>query len=376
MPLLERTPTPLDNGRGLRVLTIPGDHRYVRFAIGTDAAAVTVVPDRGPEQHLWAPSPALGPDWLRQHRQQFDVVHLHFGFEGCSPDELATWARTLQSLHLPLVVTVHDLQLPHQRDQRVYRQQLAVLLAAADVLVTLTPGAAQQIRREFGRQALVLPHPRMVSLAMIRGSARIVPDRIRVGIHLKSLRANVAHGCVPAVAGAVRRLRKDGHDVHLVVHAHPEIRDESFPRYDASTLALLDQVAAVEGVEVVWHERFTDRELWDYLRGLQVSVLPHRWGTHSGWLEECRDLGVVPVAGNVGYLAQQSGAHTFDWCGDDPEPHSLQVALSAAVAEAARGRSVKQAARWAAHRERTDRGSQQVHRRLYEDLVQARAGAR
>ena len=374
--LLERIPTRLDRRPRARVLAIPGGHRYVRFAIGGDAADLQVIPDReaGPTQ--WLPSPALEPDWLRQHRHEFDLVHLHFGFEGRAPEQLADWAKTLQVLQIPLVMTVHDLQLPHERDQRVYRQQLAVLLAAADEVITLTPGAAKQIRREFGREALVLPHPRMVSLATIRGSARVVRDPIRVGIHLKSLRANVARGCVPAVARAARRLREEGHDVQLLVHAHPEIRDPSFPRYDAQTLAVLDQIATDDGVDVVWHERFTDRELWDYLAGLQVSVLPHRWGTHSGWLEECRDLGVVPVAGRVGYLAEQSGAHTFDWRGDDPEPQSLQVALSAAVAEAARGRSVKQAASWAGHRERTDRGSQQMHRRLYEGLVQARSGVR
>ena len=34
-----------------------------------------------------------------------------------------------------------------------------------------------------------------------------------------------------------------------------------------------------------------DDELWDYLQSLDVSVLPYRFGTHSGWLEACHDLG-------------------------------------------------------------------------------------
>lgn len=374
MRLLERRPTRLD--RAPRVLAIPGGHRYVRFAIGDDSADLTVVPDRAGTDSAWSRSPALASAWLREHRHQFDIVHLHFGFEGCAPRDLASWVRTLHELQVPLVMTVHDLELPHLRDQRLYRQQLETLLPAADILLTLTAGAARQIRREFGRDALVVAHPRMVSLAMIRASARVVPDQIRVGIHLKSLRANVARGILPTATRTVSRLREEGRDVRLLIHAHPEIRDVSFPRYDAPTLALLDQVAAVEGVEVVWHQRFTDDELWDYLRGLQVSVLPHRWGTHSGWLEECRDLGVVPVAGDVGYLAEQSGVHTFTWRGDDPEPDSLYVALSAAVAEAAQGRTVGQSASWAARRELNDRGSQAVHRRLYDGLLPARVGGR
>lgn len=100
-----------------------------------------------------------------------------------------------------------------------------------------------------------------------------------------------------------------------------------------------------------------------------MSVLPHRWGSHSGWLEECRDLGVVPVAGDVGYLAEQSGTHTFRWAGEAPDPASLDAALRAAVAEAAAGRSPVQAARWATHRARTDRGSQHAHRALYRQLM-------
>lgn len=367
MRLLERTPIPPDRGQLPRVVMIPGEHRYVRFAITDRAARLRA--DRGGDEDQWSPSPALTPQWLCAHRDEFDVVHAHFGFEGRSPQELAEWVATLRDLQVPLVLTVHDLQLPHAQDQRRYRQQLGAILPAADAVLTLTPGAARQIRGEFGREAWVVPHPRMVPLAMIRAAARTAPERIRVGIHLKSLRANVARACVPAVAGVVGRLRVSGQRVELTIHAHPELRDVTFPRYDAPTLELLDRVAAQDGVEVVWHERFTDRELWDYLRGLQVSVLPHRWGTHSGWLEECRDLGVVPVVGDVGYLAEQSGAHTFCWDGDAPEGTSLHAAVSAAVAEAARGRSVTAASTWAGHRERTDRGSQQVHRRIYQSLT-------
>ena len=43
----------------------------------------------------------------------------------------------------------------------------------------------------------------------------------------------------------------------------------------------------------------------DYLASLDVSVLPYRFGTHSGWLEACRDLGTAVVAPTCGYYADQ-----------------------------------------------------------------------
>ena len=41
------------------------------------------------------------------------------------------------------------------------------------------------------------------------------------------------------------------------------------------------------------------------MTGLSASILPNRWGTHSGWLEACRDAGTRVVAPSCGFYAQQ-----------------------------------------------------------------------
>ena len=41
------------------------------------------------------------------------------------------------------------------------------------------------------------------------------------------------------------------------------------------------------------------------IAGLDALVLPLRFGTHSSWLELCRDLGVPPVFPDVGFLSEQ-----------------------------------------------------------------------
>ena len=59
------------------------------------------------------------------------------------------------------------------------------------------------------------------------------------------------------------------------------------------------------------HDYFTDDELWDYLSSLDVSVLPYRFGTHSGWLEACFDLGTIVLAPDCGYYAEQRPCVTY-----------------------------------------------------------------
>ena len=105
----------------------------------------------------------------------FDVFHLHFGFDACDPAELAELVATLRRRGKPFVFTVHDLRNPHHSRREAHDAQLDVLVPAADALVTLTQGAAAEIRRRWGREAVVIPHPHVVELADISRSRRGAP---------------------------------------------------------------------------------------------------------------------------------------------------------------------------------------------------------
>src|SRR5690606_28303224 len=67
-------------------------------------------------------------------------------------------------------------------------------------------------------------------------------------------------------------------------------------------------------VDVRVHPYFSDDELWQYLADLSVSVLPYRFGTHSGWLEACFDLGTAVVAPSCGFYGEQRpcSVYTYD----------------------------------------------------------------
>ncbi|MFK5645884.1 glycosyltransferase [Ornithinimicrobium sp. LYQ121] len=316
----------------VRVQHIPAGHAYaehLRPAEETPYPEVVHLPDPpvpGAPPGVWWPHPALEAAWVREHADEVDVVHLHFGTEGHTLGQLRAWLGALEETGMPLVLTVHDLAHPQLSDQTHYDEQLDLLVPAADALLTLTRGAADLVERRWGRRPAVVAHPHVVPLELV-GAPRPPHDGLVVGLHLKSLRPNLdplpvlgpLRAAVDRVAGA-----------ELVVHAHPEVMDPVFARYDADVHRELERLAADGRTRVVLTERMDDDQLYDYLRGLDVSVLAYAWGTHSGWVEACRDVGTWALAPDVGFVAEQGGVLTWGPVGEAPTVETLVGLLATA----------------------------------------------
>jgi hypothetical protein len=286
-----------DQAGAVRVLHVPADHGYVARLTDGRVPGVTHVrwPDDG------APSRALTAAWVAANSGAFDVLHVHFGFEGHTPDQLRELVAAVRAAGRALVLTVHDLENPHLAAQDSYDRLLDVLVPAADALVTLTPGAAGEVRRRWGRRAAVVPHPHVAPLHEIGLPRRRRPQEV-VGLHLKSLRANlVARPVLRSLVEAVGLLPR----AVLRVDVHTEALEPAFLRHDAGQARELGAAAASGAIDLRVHDRFDDAGLTSYLRDLDVSVLGYGHGTHSGWLELCHDLGTPVVAGRVGFLHEQ-----------------------------------------------------------------------
>ena len=181
----------------LVVASVPADHAYIRHLGPEDDSGPVRLPDPDPDdpsrsaQQRWWPPVMLEPEWVRSH--DFDLLHVHFGFDARRPRDLARLVAALRSRHKPLVFTVHDLRNPHHAIRDQHDAQLEVLVSAADALITLTSGAATEIRRRWGREAHVVPHPHVVELRRMEAAAasraRRRTDQFRVGLHVKSVRA-------------------------------------------------------------------------------------------------------------------------------------------------------------------------------------------
>jgi hypothetical protein len=91
----------------------------------------------------------------------------------------------------------------------------------------------------------------------------------------------------------------------LRVDAHTDVMTPGLGRHDAELTGHLTSLARRGLVDLRVHDYFSDEQLWGYLHGLDVSVLPYRFGTHSGWLEACHDLGTWVAAPDCGFYAQQ-----------------------------------------------------------------------
>ncbi|MFI7586996.1 glycosyltransferase [Spongisporangium articulatum] len=134
-----------------RVFQIPGDHPYLRPLVPTPELSSTSTSTE-----------VFTPEWVQEHADSLDVVHLHFGFDRVPALQLAEWVSELQRHDLPLVFTVHDLtpfdglgavpDLDHQR-------KLDMLVADAAAVLALTDADAETVHSRWGRSAEVAPYP-------------------------------------------------------------------------------------------------------------------------------------------------------------------------------------------------------------------------
>jgi len=311
----------------------------------------------------WWPPPALESAWVREHGDEVDVVHVHFGFDASEPTELERWCDTLDAAGIPLVLTVHDLVNPHFVDQRDHLARLDVLVPRAAAVVTLTEGAARRIATRWDRDATVLPHPHVAPLDELDLGHERSRDEFVVGVHLKSLRANVVVEDLLHILSEVVAAMPDG---RLLVHLHREVLDASHPRHDRALLAQLETWSARCLLELNLHAPHTDAELWAYLRSIDLSVIPYAFGTHSGWVEACYDLGTAVLAPRTGYWTEQQRCHTFGW---RPGEGPVREDVIKAVAEAYAARPVTPASR--VERETQRQAVSAAHEQIYRAVFAA-----
>ena len=348
----------------VRVLSIPSSHVYVdniRHPSGDNTigwVAELVTAGAGPEA-MWGPPASLRPEWVADHAETFDVAHLHFGFDAFEPRDLSRWVGELRTHGKALVFTVHDLRNPHHLDPGMHDAQLDVLVGAADAVLTLTRGVAREIRRRWGRRAIVTPHPHVVPSSWL---ARPRPTRAGfvIGVHLKSLRANI--DALPVLVPLVEVVRELP-GAALVVNVHDQLTRTDFIRHDADLISFLRAGAARGDLTLAVHKRFDDEQLWDYLMGLDLSVLPYAFGTHSGWLEACHDLGTAVLAPQHGFWREQQQAFGFAAPSGVVDPASVRDAVREAYATRPAWRAVPDDR----HRQRREVAA--VHASLYHRLM-------
>lgn len=333
----------------IRIVSVPADHPYVRAL--SDHEQLRLLPDPpvpGGAPGQWWPPAALDPDWIRRHRDDVDLLHIHFGTESFDAQWLVDSIDAAHDVGWSVVQTVHDIDNPQLTTQSRHHDQLARMLPEVDAVVTLTPGAAAAIAERWATNAIVIAHPRL--LAEIPPAHPRSDDTAVVGMYLNDLRPNVdAIGATIRLLAAVRMLRSEGAQIRGLIHMHRRVRDES----DAATIRSIARES--DDLVLIEMDRPDDETLAVSLNGIDVCVLPYSFGTHSGWLELCWDLGVPVAVPDLGYYAEQHG---------DASVASFAQGSSTSLADVLRGFLTASSADVTAAGTRARRNLQDARRRV------------
>ncbi len=353
----------------MRVASVPASHVYIKHLSHPNGIEPVVrladpIPtDKRKIPGGWWPPMMLEPGWITDHHDEFDVFHIHFGFDAVTTNDLVDVTGQLRRYRKPLIYTVHDLRNPHHRDPARHHEQLDVLVSAAHTLITLTQGAAHAVQQQWGREAQVFPHPHVLDSGRIE-RPRPAHEEFVVGLHVKSLRANMdpvtildtLADTVAALPGAV-----------LQIDVHDEIYDPDSHWFAPDVGRTLLAYDRRDRIRVRVHPYFTDAQLWDYLASLTVSVLPYRFGSHSGWLEACHDLGTEVIAPSCGFYGEQRPCELFELNEGSFDPQTLQRAVTAAHRRWSSGISAPRASWAQRHRERV--ALSRAHADIYREAV-------
>ena len=348
----------------ITVAALPGRGLYVRHLghpEGVDGVHRPTVPPPGAPAR---PPAQFEPHWLRANLDEVDVVHVHGAPPRLAPQDVESAVAVTREAGLPLVVTAYHLSDPAGVDEAHFAAQLETLVRAADTVITITPGAAEELQQRFGVSATELPHPHAVDFVRMRRARPAGPRQTSVvGTHLGSLRMpGDPVTFVRSLADAVAQVP----GARLVVHLHDHLLDPDSSRYAPDTIGAVQRIVAEVGGVARAHRPMTDSQLWDHLFSLDVSVVPPLFGSHSIWPEACHDLGTSLVLPSTSHAAQQRPCLTYSCRPDDgtvPDPAALRDAILAARAAEAPWRA-DPTERW---KERV--GIAESLRGLYEKLL-------
>jgi hypothetical protein len=337
--------------RPLRVATVPFASAYGQAVLPDDVVRV------GPAA---VPSPWLDPDHLTAYARDVDVLHLHGGYDHLTVPEMDAWTAAVRRTGVPLVVTVHDLrpaEAPDGTPMRTrHRAHLRALLTTAEVVLTLTPGIADDIADRFGRTAIVVAHPSLA--APTPGIGR---ETRLVGLHLGRLGPEL-HGPVEVVRAALSGAVSGGGRLRVDVHPDVDLATRLPELLELADAGELELARSWEADPAGWVR---------HLQELHVSVVPQRSGAHSTWVELCRDAGTrVVVPGGGRHEQQWSDVVLY---GNDPVTGLDTTSLvSAVIAALTRPAASRVDPAWRAEQLAAVR---RVHAQVYDQVATDRASS-
>lgn len=334
-------------GHPIRVASVPDDSLYVRHISWKGDGVKRIAAE-------------FDPIWIEDNRRDFDLFHLHSGYEDPSRERVLESIASLDRLGVPLVYTVHELK------PSPVRELQTLLLSAADMVISLSDELRARIFLDEGRNSRIVPHPHVVPLDGIENTSprRRLPP-FTIGVQLDSLAPDVfAESVVEAVAERVRE------SACFRARVDVQRRDDGI---DPGALApLLAGLERRGQIELHFHERFDDESLVECARRIDIAIAPSASGPHARWLEAFRDLGSAVVVPTVGSHTDPRGSFSFRLHPTGvPDRNDLRNALEAAEGALTAGEIHPLAAE---KRRRQRRLIAERHRWIYREAIRKTTG--
>ena len=289
----------------LVVASVPAAHVYVRHLapLGNHDDGVVRLPDPDPDHperddlvagERWWPPVALAPGLARPPTTSTSCTCTSASTPPSPRGCAALLDVAAERRHRALVLTVHDLRSPHQDDPAALDAQLDVLVPAADAVLTLTPAAAAEVAARWGRDAEVRRPPARRRARHRGPAARGPPGAAAAPVPRgRPGREEPAHQHRPAAPAARPAGRRRGAPPCGAAGRPPTATSRPHRRDRAARRRRRPRAAAARrrhsgGVARPPHATRSSRTTSPRSTS---SVLPYRFGTHSGWLEACHDVG-------------------------------------------------------------------------------------
>lgn len=268
----------------------------------------------------------------------FDVLHIHSLELAAEPDIEAVLDHCERDAKR-VVCTVHDVTPMFSPDKAAYARQLRMVTDRKIPLLTLTEGAAADLRQLLGAQqtVTVLPHGHVLPLDDPRWRTPRRRADAASAVRFAMYGGFRPNRCVfPVVANLLFGNLSRPATVGILTRAVSPVELDTNRDLGAVVNAALTRPDRV-GLRLSPFPH--DNEIADFLLSADVLVLPYRWGTHSGQLELAFDLGVLPVAADVGHLREQWRRYRdvvaepiwFDWADDYQQGARILIALQEAT---------------------------------------------
>ncbi|NMB91831.1 glycosyltransferase [candidate division WWE3 bacterium] len=283
-----------------KILSLPARHPYMRkFNDGVNIEFVNPDTDLFSQQQY-------DPEVIQAKYppESYNIVHIHFSFDVVPIDRFRNLLEYFRSVQKPIIWTTHSLECQRIKGYGNGEYQ-KLLFDYADKLISPTEGCKKYILEKYGkhkRDIDVIPLGFMISPGDVeRIKKGISKDKNLFTILIADFREN--REVIQSVINFLQCSTLNDCKLQLIYKPINPYKSSTNDLNEVMiTFYELTQNPRIINVSLPFipNELITEAFLKSH-----AIILPYKWGTHSGQIEQAKDCGCHVVVTDVGYYKEQ-----------------------------------------------------------------------